>query len=72
MKTMLVAAATVLALSAGSAYAEGEGSTYVGEQWAARNGIQSEPAMVYAKEFQVQPQQHVVASTPFQTQDGNG
>jgi hypothetical protein len=39
MKTMMLAAAAVLALGVGSAaYAEGEGGTATGEQWQARNG----------------------------------
>jgi hypothetical protein len=39
MKTMILAAAAVLALGVGSAaYAESEGGTATGEQWQARNG----------------------------------
>ena len=70
MKTMFLAAATGLALSASSAYAESEGPFATGEQWAAQNGSASEPAMVYAKP--VQSQQHAAANVPFQTQDGLG
>ena len=39
MKTMMLAAAAVLALGVGSAaYAESEGGTATSEQWQARNG----------------------------------
>jgi hypothetical protein len=35
---MMLAAAALLALGVGSAYADGEGATATGEQWQARNG----------------------------------
>ena len=38
MKAMMLAAAAVLALGVGSAYADGEGGTATGEQWQARSG----------------------------------
>jgi hypothetical protein len=46
MKTMIIAAAAVLALGIGSAaYAEGEGgATATGLQWQARNGNATVPA----------------------------
>jgi hypothetical protein len=46
MKTMIIAAAAVLALSVGSAaYAEGEGGvSATGRQWQARNGNATVPA----------------------------
>jgi hypothetical protein len=60
MKTMMLAAAAVLALGLSSAaYAEGEGGTATGEQWQARNGNALVPA---AEWFAATPAQRQLLS----------
>ena len=66
MKTMMLAAAAVLALGVGSAaYAEGEGATATGEQWQARNGNALVPATEW---FAATPAQRELLSHQYPVQ----
>ena len=66
MKTMMLAAAAVLALGLSSAaYAEGEGGTATGEQWQARNGNALVPATEW---FAATPTQREVLSHQYPAQ----
>lgn len=81
MKTMILAAAAVLALGVGSAYAAdsdgGNGPTATAEAWAAQNGQQTVPASVAqaarngAGQFQVAGTAQSQPSA-FNTYQGNG
>ena len=74
MKNIILAAATVLALGAAStsAYAEGEGPFYTGEQWAAQNGNPQVPATAYFAQGQLRVQQQASARPTPVVQSGNG
>jgi hypothetical protein len=66
MKTMMLAAAAVLALGVGSvAYAESEGDSAAGEMWQARNGNATVPATEW---FAATPAQREVLSHQYPAQ----
>jgi hypothetical protein len=66
MRTMILAAAAVLALSVGqAAYAEGEGGTATGELWQARNGNAQVPATEW---FAATPAQREMLSHQYPAQ----
>jgi hypothetical protein len=78
MKTMIIAAATVLALGFGSAaYAEGEGgATATGLQWQAQNGNARVPANQWftanAGQRDLLSHQYAGATFPSQVNNGQG
>lgn len=74
MKTMILAAAAVLAIGAGSAFAEGEGgATAEALQWQAENGNPRVPATEYFAQHRNQVrQQQGYAAVPHTVRQSNG